>query len=98
MCARPALPWPRRRSRPVVVDRLTVGPLLPCRGRELERREVGRWRERTAGIEHLLDVIVERVDERGGVDRVEPERLTVEQQQHDVGERAGTEAAADCQM
>jgi len=43
-------------------------------------------------------VIVEREHERGGVDRVEPERLTVEQHEDDVGERAGTETAADGEM
>jgi len=55
----------------------------------------GRGRQAAVGVPHRLDVIVECAHERLGVDRVEPQRLTIEEQKDDVGEGAGTEAAAD---
>src|SRR6185295_3733283 len=67
----------------------------PGRRGEVIRRERGRRREAAVGVEHGLDVIVERLRERLRIDRVIPLGLAVEEQERHVGERAGPEAAAD---
>jgi len=55
----------------------------------------GRGGQAPVGVQHRLDVSVERAHERLGVDRVEPQCLTIEEEKDDVAERARTEAAAD---
>ncbi len=79
----------------MVVDRLTIRARLPGGRRELKRGERGRHRDARVGLEHGVDVVVEREHERLGVDGVEPERLALEEEQDHVGQRARAKAAAD---
>ena len=81
-----------------VVHRLAVGTRLPGGGGELVRGEGRRRRQAGVGVQHGLDVIVEGDRERVRVDRVEPLRLAVEEQERHVGEGARSEAAADRQV
>ena len=71
----------------VVVHGLTVGTGLPGRGRELMGGERGGHGQTRVRLQHRLHVIVERSHERLGVDRVEPEGLTVEEQDRSIDER-----------
>ena len=79
----------------MVVHGLAIGTRLPGGRRELNLGERGRRRQAGVGVQHRLDVVVERQHQRLGVDGVEPQRLAVEEQQHHVGQRTGAKAAAD---
>ena len=82
-------------ARAIVVHRLSIGTRLPGRSGEVVGRQFGWRRQRAAGVQHALDVLVEGEDDPIGVDGVKPLGLPVEQEQHHVGERAGPEAPPD---
>src|SRR5262249_4039218 len=91
----PAAVVPRAPPRTMVIDWLTVGTRLPGGCGELVLRELGWWRQALVGVQHPLDVIVDGDRQRVRVDRVKPQRLTVEEKKRDVGKRARPETAAD---
>src|SRR5579885_1319705 len=87
--------WGGGKARPGVVHGLAVRAFLPGGGGELQRGERRGRRYEAVGIQQRLDIVVEVINERAVVERVEPEGAAVEQQQRHIGEGAGAEAAAD---
>ena len=85
-------------ARPKIVHGLAIRARLPGGSGELKRGQRGRRRQAGVGVQHRLDVVVERQHQRLGVHRVEPQRLAVEEEQDHVGQGAGAEAAADGQV
>src|SRR3954467_11693878 len=85
----------RSHVRPRTIGALTCVPVVEGEG---EGRQFRRWRKKSIGSDHHLDVIENQPHELWRVDRMEPDGTSIEQEAGDVRQGTGPEAGCFREM
>src|SRR5579859_5038359 len=81
-----------------IVERMTVGSILPAKRREMQLGQARRWWQIRVRGEHRIDVVQQLENERFAIERLEIQSSPVEHEHRHVREHAWPEASADGQV